>query len=64
MPTTTVATIEEVGPCARFTLYVENRPIGTLIPDHVIVGRILIPIDVLPTAIKQAICFLATRAAQ
>ncbi len=55
-----IAKIEQIGPCARFVLYAEQG-----LPElggatvRVVVGKVVIPIEALPAAIKMAAEFYA-----
>lgn len=56
-----IAEIEQVGCCVRFVLYSDQRVWEAGSNSRVIVRKIILPIDALPHAIKQATDFLALR---
>jgi hypothetical protein len=57
-----IGRIEQVGPCARFILFSDQTlyELGNT-PSRVVVRKLVVPIDALPSAIKQATDFLAMR---
>jgi hypothetical protein len=56
---TGIEEIEELGDCARFSLYVDAEPLGYEGPtEHHIRVKIVISIENLPKAIRMAMCFL------
>lgn len=57
-----IACIEKVGPCARFILFSDQTVVEAGTVSRVIIRKIVVPIDVIPTAIKQASEFMAVRA--
>lgn len=55
-----IAKIEALGPCARFTLYVDSTvPEADDAPCRSVAIKIVIPVEALPAAIRQAVSFLA-----
>jgi hypothetical protein len=57
-----IACIERVGPCARFVLFSDQTIVEAGVVSRVVVRKIVVPIDVIPTAMKQASEFMAIRA--
>lgn len=57
-----IACIEQVGPCARFILFSDQTFLESGVATRVVVRKIIIPIDALPAAIKQAADFTSARA--
>ena len=57
-----IAAIEIAGPCARFVLFADQTVMEAGTPARVIVRKIIIPMDAIPGAIKQAADFVALRA--
>lgn len=57
-----IASIEAVGPCARFTLFVDSRvPEAGGAPCRNVVVKVILPLEALPTCIRQAIVFAAAQ---
>lgn len=57
-----IASIEAIGPCARFTLFVDSTIAeANGAPCRNIVVKVILPMDALPGCIRQAIGFAAAQ---
>lgn len=55
-----LGSIEIVGPCARFVVYVEQDvPGADFNPQRVVVAKIVLPLDAVPAAISMTTAKLA-----
>lgn len=57
-----IARIERLGPCLRVVLFVDDRVEGCETTARVVVRKIVVPLDVVPGALKQVADFLALQA--